>query len=229
MLKKNLGKKTEIQINGQVYERLTIKTKLITPKDNILKIVLKYARPYLKKGDILFISEKVVAITQGRSYPLDKIKPSKMAKFLAKYVTKTSYGIGISIPETMELAIREIGKPRIILAAFIAALTKPLGIKGMFYRVAGSGARAVDGPTSYTIPPYNNHATLGPKDPDKVAKRIAANSGYKTVIIDANDLGVNILGTSEKMNQGLLQRIFSDNPMGQADEQTPLCILRKKF
>jgi F420-0:gamma-glutamyl ligase len=55
-------------------------------------------------GDLLFITEKIVAITQGRSYTLDEIQPRRLARFLSKYVTKTSYGIGLGMPETMEMA-----------------------------------------------------------------------------------------------------------------------------
>ena len=68
----------------------------------------------------------------------------------------------------MELAIREAGEARILGATAAAAVTKPFGVKGMFYRVAGPGVRAIDGPTRGTIPPYDGHAKLGPEDPDGV-------------------------------------------------------------
>jgi len=38
----------------------------------------------------------------------------------------------------MELAIREAGPLRIIFASLAALLTKPLGIKGVFYKVVGN-------------------------------------------------------------------------------------------
>jgi len=48
------------------------------------------------------------------------------------------------------------------------------------------------------------------------------------VIIDANDLGVNVLGKSNKnISDDFCQKVFKDNPLGQASEQTPLCIVRK--
>ena len=94
--------------------------------------------------------------------------------FLAKYVTKTPAGIGLGMPETMEMALRECGTFRILFAAIIAAITKIIfRRKGDFYRIAGPKARAIDGPTSGTIPPYNTHVVLGPIEPDRVAKRLA--------------------------------------------------------
>ena len=42
------------------YQRLPIKTHLITDKDNILDVAEKYGKPVLSKpGDVLFISGKV--------------------------------------------------------------------------------------------------------------------------------------------------------------------------
>ena len=41
----------------------------------------------------------------------------------------------------MEMALRECGTPRILLAAGVAAVTKLFGRKGDFYRVAGPKAR----------------------------------------------------------------------------------------
>ena len=71
----------------------------------------------------------------------------------------------------MQLAIDEVGAPRILLAAAVSGVTKPFGVHGLFYRIAGPQAAAIDGPTSYTIPPYNQAATLGPSDPNGAARR----------------------------------------------------------
>ena len=91
-------------------------------------------------------SERMVAITQGRSYPIREIRPGRLARLLERYVTRPGYGIGLGSAETMELAIREVGAPRILLAAAASALTKPFGVHGVFYRVAGPQAKAIDGP-----------------------------------------------------------------------------------
>jgi hypothetical protein len=127
----------------------------------------------------------------------------------------------------MELAIREVGAPRILLAAAASAVTKPFGIHGVFYRLAGAQAKAIDGPTSYTIPPYNQSATLGPKDPDGAARRLAAGIGVPVAVIDANDAGCAVLGASPGVDRRFVERLFADNPLGQAREQTPICLVRE--
>ncbi len=213
---------------GEFY-RYPVKTCLIKPDDNLLKLIKEYALPHLEKEDILFISEKVVAVIQNRSYKISDIKSSKLAVFLSKFVYKNPGGIGLAMPETMQLAIEEVGVLRILLASFCAIITKPLKIKGAFYIVAGSGARAIDGPVSYAIPPYNEYASKGPKNPQEIVNNIEREIGFKTTIIDANDLGINILGYSKGIKKKMLIEALKDNPLGQSDESTPMGILRKNI
>lgn len=215
-------------MDGARYLRIPIKTHVIMQGENIAGTTERYTAPLLKKGDMIFISERVVAISQGRAWPIKDIAPSQLAKFLVRFVHKSPHGIGLGSPWTMELALREAGRARILFAAFVSAITKPFGIKGMFYRTAGKNINAIDGPCSYTLPPYNEYAKLGPKNPDRAARDIASATGYPTVIIDANDLGVEILGRSDaSIQHEFCKQVFRDNPLGQTNEQTPIAIVRK--
>lgn len=224
----NPGKKVVIEVEGLRYARLPIRTHVIKETDDILHVLRTYAVPVLEKNDYIFISERIVAITQGRAYPIKDIKPSLLANFLSKFVTKTPHGIGIGSPWTMELALKEAGLLRIFLGILAAALTKPLGIKGVFYRVCGKGVSAIDGPCSYTLPPYNEYAKLGPENPDAAARRVKTALGYEAVIIDANDLGVSVLGkSSSDISDDFAVAVFRDNPLGQSREQTPIGIVRR--
>jgi len=227
-LKANEGKELTVEVDGAQYMRLPVKTHVVKAGDDLIEVVKQYVSPYLEDGDIIFIAEKIVAITQGRAYPVKDIKPSRLARFLVKFVHKSPYGIGLGSPWTMELAIREAGYPRMLFAAAAAALTKPFGIKGVFYRIAGRSVAAIDGPCDYTIPPYNEYAKLGPKNPNKVARDLKSRLGYEVVIIDANDLGVDVLGKSDRsMKDEFARKLFRDNPLGQSSQQTPICIVRK--
>lgn len=228
-LSPNPGKNRERIYNGVVYARLPVKTSVITKDDTIADIVSTYAKPHVQPGDALFISERVVAITQGRAYAIADIQPSWLATVLSKKVFKSPYGIGLGSPWTMELAIREAGALRILFGAAVAAITKPFGIKGLFYKVVGEGVNAIDGPCDYTLPPYNKYAVLGPKNPDKVARELSALLDCDVVIIDANDLDLNVLGASNSAHDyAWCKGVYGDNPTGQSTEQTPLCIVRKQ-
>ncbi len=227
-LKPNTGKNLYIEFDGHTYARFPIKTHIVTDKDSIAEICTKYTKPYMQEGDMLFISERIVAISQGRAFPIKDIHPSLLAKFLVKFVHKSPYGIGLGSPWTMELAIREAGVARIMFGVLASALTKPFGIRGVFYNVVGKNINAIDGPCDYTLPPYNEYAKLGPAEPEKVAKKLELALHNDVVIIDANDLGVAVLGTSNKdISLLFCKNVFKDNPLGQSSEQTPLCIVRK--
>ena len=97
--------------------------------------------------------------------------------------------------------------------------------------MAGPAVRAIDGPTRGTIPPYDGHAKMGPEDPEGVARDLAAALGADGVdvgvaIIDANDIGVNILGTSSGVDAAVVESLLRDNPLGQGAQQTPVALLR---
>jgi F420-0:gamma-glutamyl ligase len=97
----------------------------------------------------------------------------------------------------------------------------------MFYRVAGHNVNAIDGPCDYTLPPGNQSAKLGPKDPKEVAQKISDVLRVDVAIIDANDYGQKTLGTSKGIDPKFVEKVFVGNPLGQTDEQTPLAIVRK--
>lgn len=214
-------------LGGVVYARHPVRTHLVTADDDAAAVVKRYAGDLADDVRLVAVSERMVAITQGRSYPMDTIRPGRLARLLVRYVTRPGYGIGLGTPQTMQLAVDEVGAPRILLAAALSAVTKPFGVHGVFYRVAGRQAAAIDGPTSYTIPPYNQAATLGPRDPDGAARTIAAALGVPVAIIDANDAGCAVLGASPGVDRRFVQRLFADNPLGQAREQTPICVVRE--
>jgi F420-0:gamma-glutamyl ligase len=225
----NQGKQLKTELDGVSYLRIPIKTRLVGPDDDIAEVVTSFAEPVLRDGDILFVTEKIVAITQGRAYPVESIAPRRLAVLLAKYVTKTPNGIGLGLPQTMEMALRECGTPRILLATIVAAAGKLIGRRGDFYRVAGAKARGIDGPTSGTIPPYNSQVVLAPAHPHRVAAdlREALARRVNVLIVDINDLGGNIIGsTMDRATTRTMERVLSDNPLGQGHQSTPMGIIR---
>jgi hypothetical protein len=225
----NAGKALTVQVEGSSFARIPIRTRVVMPGDDLDEFIREYAADVVREGDLLFVTEKIVAITQGRSYLVEDIKPRRLAFFLSKYVTRTPYGIGLGMPETMEMALRECGPIRILFAAAVSAVTKLFGRKGDFYRIAGDKARAIDGPTSGTIPPYNKAVVLGPERPREVAQQVKALLGGapEVAVVDINDLGGNILGsTLDKAGEKRLVAILKDNPLGQGHQSTPLGIVR---
>lgn len=223
----NRGKARSIATSFGTFDRYPVRTHVIERGEDLTAVVRRYVPKDTAGTDYLFISEKIVAICQGRAWPVSEIDPCGLARLLCRFVYRSPYGIGLGSPQTMQLAIEDVGVPRLLLAAACSALTKPFGVRGVFYRVAGTAARAIDGPCDCTIPPYNGFAKKAPLEPDRVARELASFLGCRVVIIDANDLGVEVLGkSSDGIPTAFCKQVFRDNPLGQSDESTPLCVVR---
>ncbi len=216
-----------IVVDGQAYERTMIRTHTIMRGEDVGELLCQYAKPLLKPGDIIFMGEKATAASLGRAIPADEIKPGPLARFLVRFVYKTPYGVGLSVPETMEMAVREVGTIRILIAAVIAGIFKLFGIKGVFYRIAGRRARSIDGPGDYVLPPYNRYVVLAVLNPDEVCRKASAKVGAPVAIVDANDFGFNLIGVSEPALRSFpWAMVLKDNPAGQSTQSTPFGIIR---
>lgn len=220
-------KSETIEVFGQIYQRIPVKTHVLSAEDDMLAIVQKYALPLMKEGDMLTISESPLAITQGRAIPVSEIRVSFLAKLLSRFVAKVPYGIGLGAPTSMQCAIEETGVIRILFAAFVGAMGKLIGRKGDFYRVAGMQAALVDAATTSPIPPYNETVIKGPKEPQRVAETLTEAIGYPVAIMDINDIGGSWMIGGSRLNKDFIEAVMKDNPQGQDDELTPLCIVRK--
>ncbi len=223
----NEGKQLDIEVEGVRYQRIPLRTGLISPDDDLVAQIVDATKGKLQSGDLVFVTEKIVAITQGRSMPIDSIVPRPLAVRLAGRVTNTPAGIGLGMPQTMEMALRECGTPRILFAAAVSVVAKLLGMRGAFYNVAGPKARGIDGPTSGTIAPYDSSVVLAPDRPHRVAQQLRDAVGNDVLIVDINDFGGNVLGsTLPRSTEKLVERILADNPLGQGTQSTPLGIIR---
>ena len=179
-------------LDGAVYARHPVRTHLVTDADDALEVVRRYATPLAAETVLVAVSERMVAITEGRSYPMTSIRPGRLARFLVRL--RHAPGLRDRARHGRDDAAgdqRGRAPPRILLAAVVSGLTKPFGVHGLFYRIAGRQAAAIDGPTSYTIAPYNQAATLGPEAiRPGGAGQISKAIGVPVAVIDANDAGV---------------------------------------
>ena len=68
-----------------------------------------------------------------------------------------------------------------------------------------------------------------PENPDKVCNEIYQKLGINSMIVDANDFNVEILGKSNNLcyNDEELKQIIKDNPAGQSNQLTPIVLIRK--
>jgi hypothetical protein len=217
---------TEVSVAGVRYLRLPLHTEWLDETDDLvlaLKESLKVARP----GDTVGISETVTILLTGRTVDINTVQPGWLARFLARYVRpRGEHARGLSVPEKMQYVIRTVGLRRIIAATIGSAVTRPLGMHGTFYRIAGPIARDVDG-GPHT--PYE-HILLPPLD-TKVAQAICADLeralDIGVSIVDLNDFGGSIRAVSPRsLSAKTLAAVLSDNPLGQHRTSTPFVLVR---
>ena len=235
----NWARHVFLEHGDSVWARVPLRSELLKPGSDIVSAIARsidsLARDGVQPhdGDVVLVSEKALAISQGRSYPVDEITTTPLARTLSRFVSRLPTGVGLAHPTTMQLALDEAGAPRILLAAAAAAVTRPLGMRGVFYRVAGAGVNAIDGPSKLNLPPYDTWATKAPVDPEGAAERVAAELRRHTgrrlavAIIDASDLGAEVFAIAGPVSRDDVIAVVADNPLGQSDEQTPFGLVRR--
>ncbi|PSR36481.1 MAG: hypothetical protein C7B44_08755 [Sulfobacillus thermosulfidooxidans] len=211
---------------SQRFQRFVVRSHLVTPGEDLLKTLVPYFAGKVSPRDIVVIGEKVVAIAEGRAVLLNQVKPRWMARWLSRHVRQLGYGLGLRRPETMEMAIREAGLPRILAAATAGAFDRLTGRSGDFYRIAGREVASIDGPGPTTIPPYNEYIVLAPEHGQEIADRLAKLLHTQVAIVDVNDIGAEVLAASARVDKELVRSLLRDNPMGQGAQRTPLAVLR---
>ena len=216
----NLGRKVGIKNGISLYP---IKTHLLGILDNPINICREYLTELIKPGDILAIGETPLAVMQGRYINPKIIKIQFLAKLLCKSFHPTS---SLATACGMQTLIDQVGPTRVLISWIFGAVFKLIGIKGVFYRLAGEQARLIDDITG-TTPPYDKTIVLGPLLAHRICKEISKDLGINVAVVDVNDLGrVKILASSDVNIESILKLALITNPAGNANEQTPLVLVR---
>ncbi|MDX2241999.1 MAG: F420-0:Gamma-glutamyl ligase [Leptolyngbyaceae cyanobacterium bins.302] len=204
-------------------EVLPIRTHILTELDNPVEIIKRYVAPHAKPGDIVTIGETPIAIMQGRFRHPSEIKPGWVAKRICYLFLPTS---SLATACGMQSLIDVVGARRVLWAFFVGAIAKLFKQPGVFYQLAGEQARLIDDVTG-TLPPFDQFIVYGPENAQAVVDQIRQETGLESAIVDVNDLGaVKILAATAGASQSVLEQALKKNPAGNADEQTPVVLIR---
>ncbi|MGB3511795.1 MAG: F420-0:Gamma-glutamyl ligase [Microcoleaceae cyanobacterium] len=206
--------------NAKVFP---IPTHLLTQLDDPIQVIERYVMPHAQKGDIVTIGETPLALIQGRFRHPTEIKPGWVAKRICYFFLPTS---SLATACGMQTLVDVVGPVRVFMAFIGGSIAKILGKPGMFYQFAGEQARLIDDVTG-TLPPYDQFIVLGPENPQQVVEQIQAATGLGAAIVDVNDLkAVKILAATSNVSESFLEQALRSNPAGNADEQTPVVLIR---
>ena len=169
---------------------------------------------------MLTIGETPVAVIQSRYRHPSEVQPGMVARLLCRVFHPTS-----SLATACGLqTLIDLGGPSRVLVARIAGLFSSCG-----YSQAFDGWREIRlahrrHHRHHALRPDN---VLGPEAPEALCQRAAMELGVAVAIVDANDLGrVKVLASSRGCDEELLQRALRPNPAGNANERTPLVLVR---
>ena len=227
----NEGKNVEIEVNGKTYLRHAIKTRFIKQGESYVEVFKEYALPLYKEGDIISSSEKIIALCQNRIVKREDLKIGFWAKFLSRFASRPAEGsMGVGETLKMQYAINEAGLIKVLWASFASAVTKLFGIKGVFYKIVGREVSGIDGFYGNVWEEYGDIGIKIPENPSRVCDEIKEALGMTCMIVDANDLGQEVLGYSSDMplSEEEMLGLIRDNPAGQDDQLTPLILIREK-
>ena len=200
-----------------------IKTHILGSLDDPIGILKSYIPHNYLPTDILTIGESPLAVMQGRYIDYRNVNPNIISKLICKGFHPTS---SLATASGMQTLINISGPTRVMISWLIGGIFKFFGVKGMFYRLAGEQARLIDDITG-TTPPYDKNIVLGPIDTQTFCIKAAKKLNVNVAVVDVNDLGrVKILSTNNINNAEIIKRALTSNPAGNANQQTPLVLIR---
>lgn len=203
---------------------IPVKTRILTPKDDIVDMIEKYTAGEVGPDDIVTVAETVVAVTQNRMTRPEELKPTLLARLLCRLVAHEG---SMSSLYGMQAVMDVEGKWRVFFAMIAGIMGKMIGKHGVFYMLAGREAALIDDVTG-TVPPFDKNIVYGPKDATGVAEKIKARLGcYGAAVADVNDLKRSlIVGITAGIDAKQIAQILIDNPFGNASEKTPIVIIK---
>jgi hypothetical protein len=208
---------------GEDCQVLPVRTHLLGVLDDPLSVLDHYCGSLIQSGDVLTIGETPLAVMQGRYHHPATVQPSMLARLLCRVFHPTS---SLASACGLQTLIDIVGPARVLCAWLAGSALKLVGIRGGFYRLAGDQARLIDDITG-TTPPYDQTLVLGPEAPAAFCQQMASALGVAVAVVDVNDLGrVKVLASSRGCDEELLQRALRPNPAGNANERTPLVLVR---
>ena len=226
----NEGKNVEIEVNGKTYLRHAIKTRFVKQGESYIDVFKEYVSPIYQEGDIVSSSEKIIALCQNRVVKREDVKIGFWAKFLSRFASKTEAGVGVGETIKMQYAIDTVGLLKVLWASIASAVTKLFGKRGVFYKIVGEEVSGLDGFYDHVWKEYGDIGIKIPENPSGVCNEIKEKLGISCMIVDANDLGQEVLGYSSdiQLTEEELKGLIKDNPSGQGQQLTPIILIRKK-
>lgn len=223
----NEGKKCAVITSAGRFDRYVIPTHFVQIGEDYIDLIQKYVKPEYEEGAVITVCSKVISLCQKRVIYKSDVKLSHTARFLSRFATRSSAGIGMDSPYKLQFAIDYCGYPKILLAAFLSGVTKLFHKHGVFYQIAGQEVKGLDGFYDKAFREYGEYGIRLPENSTRVCNEIYEKTGIPCAIIDVNDREGDILGMAEAypLTKDQLMEVVKDNPAGQSNQCTPFILI----
>jgi len=206
---------------------LCVPTHLLCHLDDPVSVVERYVRRHARAGDMLCMGETPLAAMQGRVRHPASVRPGLVARLACRLFNRFS---SVATACGMQCLVDVAGSVRVLVAAALAVLARLVGVRGAFYRLAGTQANLIDD-VSGQIPPYDQSVTLGPVRVPETVRAVFEKCALPCAVVDVNDLSrvtgeMQILGKSQGVDEDIVRVALLRNPQGNGDQQTPLVLVR---
>jgi len=208
------------------WDRHILATPWLERGDDLEEVVRSACALHLSSGaeQFVVVTEKVVSIAADLAVDVSEIEVGGLARFLAARIRPRGDSLALAVPEKMQWVIDTVGPVRVVVAALASAITRPFGVSGAFYAIAGRNARSVDGVRGVypetLLPPLDRETARTWTD------RFVAVLDTPTSIIDYNDRGGSIR-SAVGVDRSLVAALVSDNPLGSRDTSTPVAVVTR--
>ena len=228
----NGSKNVEIETSTGVYLRHAIQTHFVEIGEDYIELVNRYVKPLYEEGDLLSISEKIIALCQKRVVYRKDMKISWLAKFLSRFaIQHNSAGIGVGECARCSSPSTSAGVEGPLWAAICAGFGKLVGKHGIFYDMVGMEVTGLD----YFLSPMCSPSTATTASVFRkilgACKRneIYEKTGVRAMIVDANDFTRDILGKGDNVTSPTSNCVRSSaiTPRVRDDQCTPFILIRK--
>ncbi|MHA6784473.1 coenzyme F420-0:L-glutamate ligase [Pseudonocardia saturnea] len=216
----------DVMARGRRWRRILLRTPWLAASDDLGAVLVAAldglpARP----GDVVAVAEKIAVVTSGRAVDARTLHAGPLARLLARAVRPVGDSCGLSLPRKMQFVLDQVGRSRVVGAALAAAVTRPLGCRGTFYRLLGSVARDLDGLRGAYLDELLPPLRAG--EAELLAHHLAARVGRVVAVVDVNDRGGSVRAVSAGgPDPGTLLSLLADNPHGDGGQSTPVVLLR---
>ena len=236
--KPNPGNHLFLQTGDDIYARVPLKSRLITPADDVVDAILEAIDHAdgvdVDDGDLVLVSEKAFSISQGNALPVADIRTTRCgSSAVALREPHRQWAWDSAIPPRCSSRSTRSACPRILLAAVAGAVTRPVRhARRLLPRRRRSGER--DRRTVVGQPPALRH--VGVQGADRLRRRGApdlerdrgphratrSTSRSSTPTTSPPRCSPPRAGVDAETVLALVV----DNPLGQSAEQTPFGLVR---